>query len=403
MNISITPVKEADKMFLNSLLEQYEHEPNDYEDSTENKQEPYVYKHLDRYFTRENWLAYFIMADDAIAGFALISPDSVEGIPTDYALYEFFVLPEHRRHGVGRIAACTIFDMHRGKWMLQRDPRNKNSVPFWNKVIAGYTGGDFVLLESSDKSIAYSGGVPGDIFVFESVTWQVNAAKEMTKFIHSLYTVKNIDITGSVLDHNLLDIFSDVDMDIFLQDDIDFNAREFIHALSGKFDIFGYQVHSRANHDLLRICFENGWRFDLSFFHAKVKTPLQIQNFKDKIDNVINEFWFIAVMILVKLGRGDYLVASHLALELCQDVIVIQMLVRDNDKGAAFHRFGDKEKVLIFDALVNLGESATALDMLFMAAEHMDAMCELLNLGYACRTDRLKAIQHNLYREVFDK
>ena len=396
MNISITPVKEADKILLNSMLEQYENEPNDYEDE-EQKPGPYVYKHLDRYFTWENWLAYFIMADGTIAGFALISPDSVEGIPTDYALYEFYVLPEFRRRGVGKVAACKIFDMHKGKWMLQRDPRDKNSVPFWNAVIAEYTGGDFMLLESSEKSIAYSGGVLGDIFVFESGTWQINAAKEMTKFIHSLYDVKKIDKTGSILDQSLLDIFSDVDMNIFLQDSVNFNAKEFTRALAGKFNIFGYQIHSPPNHDLLRICLENGRRFDLSFFHTKDKTPLHMECFEDKIDSVINEFWFTAAMVLAKHGRGDYLVAYHLVLELCQHIIVVQMLARDRAKGTDFHRFGDKEAVPVFDGLLGLNESATIIDMLFMAAEHMDKTSELLNLGYTSRTDKLMAIQQGAF------
>ena len=168
MKIKIVHVAEDDKMLLNTFLEIYENEPNDYEDN-EQKQEPYIYKHLERYFTLENWLAYFIMADNTYAGFALISPDAIaEDRPTDYSLYEFFVLPKYRRHGVGRHAINKVLTMHKGKWQLKRDPRDKNSVPFWNKVIAEYTDGDFELLESSNKSFAYSGGVLGDIFIFES-------------------------------------------------------------------------------------------------------------------------------------------------------------------------------------------------------------------------------------------
>jgi len=171
MKIEIVRVKAEEKMILNSLLELYENEPNDYEkkDKDENNHKPYVYKHLDRYFTIKNWFAYFIMADDDYAGFVLISPDIIAGdIPTDYSLYEFFVMPKYRRCGVGRFAVNRIFDMYKGRWQLKRDPRDKNSVPFWNKVIDEYTGGKFELLKSSTKSFAYSDGVLGDIFIFES-------------------------------------------------------------------------------------------------------------------------------------------------------------------------------------------------------------------------------------------
>jgi predicted acetyltransferase len=171
MKLELVRVKEPDKMLLNSLLELYENEPNDYEpeEKKSDEQEPYVYKHLDRYFTREHWLAYFIMADGKHAGFILISPDTtVEDKPHDYSLYEFFVMPEYRRGGIGRFAAKKIFDMYKGWWHLQRDPRDKNSVPFWNKVIDEYTKGEFEVEQSSPRSIPYSGGVLGDIFIFES-------------------------------------------------------------------------------------------------------------------------------------------------------------------------------------------------------------------------------------------
>ena len=169
MKLELTHVNEKDKMVLKNLLEIYEKEPNDYEEKDINEKEPYEYKHLERYFSWKNWLAYFIMADDDYAGFILISPDSIaQDIPTDYSIYEFFVMPKYRRGGVGRFAFNKILDMYKGKWQLQRDPRDKNSVPFWNKVIDEYTNGNFKIEKSSIKSIPYSGGILGDIFFFES-------------------------------------------------------------------------------------------------------------------------------------------------------------------------------------------------------------------------------------------
>jgi len=101
-------------------------------------------------------------------------------------------------------------------------------------------------------------------------------------------------------------------------------------------------------------------------------------------------------MVLTKLGRGDYLIASHLALGLCQQIIVLQMLVRDYEKGTHIHRFGDRENVPIFDRLFSAtceGDTKSkTMDMLFMAAKQMDKSAMALSKGYICRTDKLKAI-----------
>ena len=237
--------------------------------------------------------------------------------------------------------------------------------------------------------------------------WQIKAVEKMTAFITDLYNVKEIELCGSMLNKSLLDIFSDVDMNIFLQGDSDFDKNEFICKLTGKFKVFGYEIHVLDNMHVFRICLENGWRFDLSFYHSK---PIHTEDripadtfFKDKIDSIINSFWFHSFMILVKLGRGDYLVASHLTLELCQIDIVIQMLVRDNQSGTNIHRFGEKEDIPILDSLFRLDNTgnfshentATKIKhVLFLAAEHMDNTSESLNLGYSPQSNKLKALQH---------
>ena len=106
-------------------------------------------------------------------------------------------------------------------------------------------------------------------------------------------------------------------------------------------------------------------------------------------------------MVLAKLGRGDYLTASHLALELCQLNIVMQMLVRDDRKRRAVHRFGDKEDVPIIHSLFNEKAPKDLLKgnienkilyALYQAAEQMDSMTAGLCLGYASKTNTLRNI-----------
>jgi len=170
MKLELVHVKQNDKLILKNLLELYDSEPNDYEDDDGSEQEPYEYKYLEHYFREKNWWAYFIMADDDYAGFVMINPiPEVSDTPTDYSISEFFVTPKYRRCGIGRFAVYKILDMYRGKWQLTRDPRNKNSVPFWNKIIDEYTNGHFEIKESCQSvTFTYSGGVKGDVFFFEN-------------------------------------------------------------------------------------------------------------------------------------------------------------------------------------------------------------------------------------------
>jgi hypothetical protein len=106
-------------------------------------------------------------------------------------------------------------------------------------------------------------------------TWQIDAAKKITDIICGLYEGAKIDFHGSMLDHDLLDVFSDVDMDVFLPDGVEFKINEFIYTLSNKFIIFGYEIYNYENRDLLRICFDEGWRFDISFFYSYKKEIIQ--------------------------------------------------------------------------------------------------------------------------------
>lgn len=60
----------------------------------------------------------------------------------------------------------------------------------------------------------------------------------------------------------------------------------------------------------------------------------------DPADATVNEVRFIAAQAVVKYGRGDLLIGSHLTLELAQLCLVEAMLLRDRAEGTTSHRFG---------------------------------------------------------------
>ena len=75
-----------------------------------------------------------IRADGRIAGFALVNGWPPLDRPLDHALAEFFVLRKHRRAGVGRRAARTLFRSYPGRWQIGIAAYNAPALAFWRAV-----------------------------------------------------------------------------------------------------------------------------------------------------------------------------------------------------------------------------------------------------------------------------
>ena len=275
--------------------------------------------------------------------------------------------------------------------------------------------------------------------------WQAAAADEMISFIKEYLSVNEVGLAGSLLEPETLDVYSDVDLKVSLSGNTAVNMKQFVAELNEHFcGVFGYQTMYNDDNDVLRICFDNGWRFDISFYYPQKPKPLLSETapsappapptppapstppappapstrddgFFDKIDSVVYEFWFISSMVLVKLGRGDYLIAAHLALELCRLTVVVQMLIRDEEKKTNIHRFGGREDVPVLRSLIpsaihsdvpgdipaqhsNLpyNNKNEIIRVLFHASGHMDKICADIQKDYIKRSDKLEAIYRAL-------
>lgn len=90
------------------------------------------------------WQGYpfMIRVDYLTAGFALVKQYGERAAPS-FDMGEFFVLRKYQRQGVGRAAACAVFDRLRGLWEVRQLFDNVAAIAFWRKVIAAYTDGDF--------------------------------------------------------------------------------------------------------------------------------------------------------------------------------------------------------------------------------------------------------------------
>lgn len=165
MQVTLRVVPVEEKEILRNLLEKYNYEFSQYDGCRVNRLGLFGYDWLDCYWTEPNRWAYFILADGALAGFAMVNDYPEAGRKTDFSMSEFFVMYPFRRAGVGKAAAQALFRAHTGSWQLKYHPKNVISVRFWNAVVADFTAGSYERIDSVPEA-AYDDGTPASMLYF---------------------------------------------------------------------------------------------------------------------------------------------------------------------------------------------------------------------------------------------
>lgn len=167
MNISIKQVSSDEKEILRNLLEKYNFEFSKWDKRDVNALGLYGYDWFDHYWTEDDRYAFFIMADEKLAGFAMINSYCELTEDIDYSMAEFCVMPKYRRSGVGKKAVLDIFEALHGKWYLKMHPHNVGAARFWNNVIAEYTNNNYILRQGV-AGLEFDDGTPADVIFFEN-------------------------------------------------------------------------------------------------------------------------------------------------------------------------------------------------------------------------------------------
>lgn len=139
--IRIQRVPVEQKSVLRQLLEFCSYDFSIYDQADVNELGYFGYKWLDRYWSEEGRIPYFIRAVGKLAGFVLVGhyrpKDAIDKI---WSVNEFFIMQKYRRQGIGRYVASYIFDKFRGSWEVNQIYSNDISRFFWEQVISEYTG-----------------------------------------------------------------------------------------------------------------------------------------------------------------------------------------------------------------------------------------------------------------------
>lgn len=163
--VSLTPATPSDQILLANLLELYTHDLSAIFPNVQlGPDGRFGYPALSLYSSDpQRRLPFIIRWAGRIAGFVLVQRLSdPRGDPPVYDVAEFFVLRPYRRSGVGRQAACLLWNQLAGQWTVRVAEANRPALAFWTPVIAAYAAGT-----ASDSTVVREGRT-WHIFAFTS-------------------------------------------------------------------------------------------------------------------------------------------------------------------------------------------------------------------------------------------
>jgi len=154
-----------DVAVLADLLELYAHELSKVFALEPGADGRFGYEKLPLYWSEpERRFPFLIRYGSRVGGFALTTRGSpASDDPDDFDVAEFFVVRRYRRCGVGRRAACLLFDRFPARWIVRVAEGNDTGCQFWACVITQYTSGRFVITTRPGSPSAWR------VFSFDSV------------------------------------------------------------------------------------------------------------------------------------------------------------------------------------------------------------------------------------------
>jgi len=148
LRIELEPALATHKPLLRELLSDYLTEFMQYGGSGTD------YPYFDAYWEQhDNRWPVLICRDGRCVGFAFVNTWSPSGRGTDFAIAEFYVVPEARGRGVGFEAAQAILKSRSGQWELSIMALNAPARKFWPKVIEAIGAAGVERIVSDDGTI----------------------------------------------------------------------------------------------------------------------------------------------------------------------------------------------------------------------------------------------------------
>lgn len=127
----LVPALRSDKPMLRKMLNTYLVELSQYAATD------LEYPYLDTYWREDqNRWPYLIRSKNQTVGFVLVNTWSPSGQGTEFAVAEFYIIPNARQNGLGQKAAREVFVGHTGQWELGVVNANTGAHEFWDRILA---------------------------------------------------------------------------------------------------------------------------------------------------------------------------------------------------------------------------------------------------------------------------
>lgn len=167
MNLDIRSAKKNELETMDALMQSYLAEFNEFDEVERDEDGRFVYPYLPHYWEDPNRYPFLFRVNNEIVGFALVRflVDPLNGREM-LEMAEFYIVPSHRRGGIGTEAARRLWHLFPGRWRVEVMKSNKNAYPFWKGAISDYTetsyteqpperpvGGNYVFLFDSGGDV----------------------------------------------------------------------------------------------------------------------------------------------------------------------------------------------------------------------------------------------------------
>jgi predicted acetyltransferase len=143
VQFEIVDATRADEPVLAALAELYQYDFTEFTGGDVGDDGRFGAGLLARYWMEPGRHAFLARAYGRLAGFALVRRGSAFETPGVWDMDEFFVMRKHRRSGLGRYMAHTIFDRLGGAWEVREMANNAPAQAFWRRIIGEYTDGRY--------------------------------------------------------------------------------------------------------------------------------------------------------------------------------------------------------------------------------------------------------------------
>jgi hypothetical protein len=273
--------------------------------------------------------------------------------------------------------------------------------------------------------------------VIRTDAWQTQAIEEFRTLLEPSKDVLALALFGSALKSNgQFDLWSDLDCLLVVRDDAFSQYYPSTGWLRTFGELYASQQSENGFHGTTRVCFADFRRLDVVIttqsqlerlpewphipfgqgirllFSRSVQitrilsrtwpTPEPTHPSQTEFDEMVNHFWFKAMLAGYKVVRDDRLIALHLALDLVRDCCVLGMMLRDRVEGTNVHRQGGTGNDVVAK-LQSDGSNYSAIGILAMieqSAVQFDQLAALWSDAYKERRYPLIAWLEHIRREI---